>query len=90
MIEWNLQNIWSLGIGITSLLTTLALFFLIWKQTRQARPKTVTGTRTYCGHCGSTVPNDPIRVVALTDRSYFVYLCSRCEKETLLPTQQFP
>jgi len=71
--------------AVTVLVLVVSLCLL-----RLLRPisKTVTGTGTYCGHCGSGVPNDPVRVLATADQSYFVYRCPACAGETLLPTQK--
>jgi len=38
-----------------------------------------------CGHCGVRIKGDPIRGIALDDKSFLVYACPECKKETLLP-----
>jgi hypothetical protein len=38
-----------------------------------------------CGHCGVRLKGDPVRGIALDEKSYLVYACPDCKKETLLP-----
>lgn len=38
-----------------------------------------------CGHCGVRTKGDPVRGIAFDEKSYLVYACSECRKETLLP-----
>lgn len=76
--------------GTTLAAALLTLVLTITRRTEKSALKTTTNTGTYCGHCGSPVPSDPIRVVALADKNYFVYRCKACKNETLLPTQPFP
>lgn len=38
-----------------------------------------------CGHCGVRIKGDPVRGIALDEKSFLVYACPECKKETLLP-----
>jgi len=38
-----------------------------------------------CGHCGVRIKGDPVRGIALDEKSFLVYACPDCKKETLLP-----
>ena len=38
-----------------------------------------------CGHCGVRIKGDPVRGIALDEKSFLVYACRDCKKETLLP-----
>ena len=74
--------------GATTLLLLVAcLLFLVRCLRFREGIRTITGTGTYCGHCGQRVSSDPDRAVAVADKGYFVYKCRACGNETLLPTQ---
>jgi len=77
----------TLTVAVTVLVLVVALALLRLLR-GQPSGKTVTGTGTFCGHCGSGMPSDPLRVLATADQSYFVYRCPACASETLLPTQK--
>lgn len=68
------------------LLTTCLVLLLNCLRTGRSQ-REITGTGTYCGHCGQRVPSDPARAIAVADKGYFVYKCRACGNETLLPSQ---
>lgn len=74
--------------AVTVLVLVVSLVLLrALRYTTKGKTKTATGTATSCGHCGTAVPNDPVRAISLGERSYLVYKCPNCQGETLLPTQ---
>jgi predicted RNA-binding Zn-ribbon protein involved in translation (DUF1610 family) len=42
----------------------------------------------YSTCCGVGLKGDPIRAIALEKKSYFVYQCPACGKETIIISQQ--
>lgn len=74
--------------GATSLLLLVACLLLLLRCVKaHAQPRTMTGTGTFCGHCGQGLSSDPAKAIAVADRGYFVYKCRSCGNETLLPSQ---
>lgn len=71
----------------TLILLTACLVLLAYCLRAQRCLHEITGTGTYCGHCGQRVPNDPVKAIAVADKGYFVYKCRACGNETLLPNQ---
>ena len=91
MFNLDEKTLYLLTFTLTGAVTVLVLgvaLALLFSLRRQTSGKTAAGTGTFCGHCGSGLPDDPLRVLATADQSYFVYGCPACKSETLLPTQK--
>jgi len=68
-------------------LAVLCLTMLLMRRRDKQEKSTMTGTGTFCGHCGRRLGSDPVTAIGLGSKGYFVYKCPHCQNETLLPTQ---
>jgi len=59
------------------------LIYRIWFMLHPNR-KSEKDFGVFCGHCGRIMTHLPDRMVALTDKSYYVYACPTCRNETLI------
>ena len=75
------------GVVIIVLLLVLVIFLRLLHRVACPATTTATSTGTFCGHCGTKIPNDPVSAISLGTASYMVYRCNKCKDDTLLPTQ---
>jgi hypothetical protein len=75
------------GALVLLLVIWVTLLAAICRHRLQKDKTSVTGTGTFCGHCGKRITGDPVRAIGTGDSGYFVYNCPACQNETLLPSQ---
>lgn len=84
MTELNEQTIriWALVLfgSMTLVLLSACLYMLV--RCVVLREKRWPGN--FCGHCGMPLHKDPSHGIALADKTFLVYNCPHCRRETVL------